>query len=370
MTETKWLTGMDGEAMLDAVADQLAPRQWVLIAAAFVRKLWELLPEGVLRQAVDFAERTTHPLCEEDRARWRGLIEAAVPDAVQAAEQTQREIVKTCDPEAADLEQPVLTRPTQAAPAFPLFQAASRQAQASIEGIGEAVVEAAQAIRALYIEPGADMLDIVRSHVEHACELRTGANRATKFALRLKHKGDEIADQALGAKNKRLMETIALEEVRKLEEPRQRSELDDFEAEERRERAARKQLALVLREILGNPYKPPRFDPSWRTSTVQQLAQGIFDERAFNRLPILADALLDTDCDEEAVLRHCRGTELHVMETREPVQHVRGCWVIELILGRFQPLRPPEPSRPVRRRRRIEDLDIGLPLDLGDDRIV
>jgi hypothetical protein len=370
MTENKWLIGMDGEAMLDAVAEQLSPRQWVLLSAAFVRKLWDLLPEGVLRQAVDHAERTIQPFSEADRAQWRARIEAGIPAAIHAAQQAVGEIVKTCDPEAAELDRPVLTRPNQSAPAFPLFQAASHSARRAIDGIATAVAEAAQAVRALYIEPSADMLDVVRSHVDQACELRTLANRATNTALRLKHKGDEIADQAVGTKNKRLLESIALEEVRKIEEPRSRSEIDEFAAQERRDRAARKQLALALREIVGNPFRPPRFDPNWRTSTVKQLAEGIFDDRAFDRLPILADALLDADCDEEAILRHCRGTELHVKETREPVHHVRGCWVIELILGRFQPLSPLDPNRPIRRRRRIEDLDIGLPFNLGDDRIV
>src|SRR5207237_4363510 len=120
-----------------------------------------------------------------------------------------------------------------------------------------------------------------------------------------------------------------------------------YEAEMRRDRVARKQLARLLREIVGNPFKEPRFEESWRTSTVIELARGIFDDRAFDRLPILADALLDADCDEEAILRHCRGTELGV---KEQPQHARGCWVVELILGRWQPLPPPatgsKPRRP------------------------
>jgi hypothetical protein len=367
MNETKWLSGLDGEAMLDHVGDRLHPRQWIFLSAAYVRKLWDLIPEGVLRQAVDTVERATEPLPSAARKDWMARIDDAIPAAIGAAEVMQREIVRSCDPDAADLDRPILSRPNQIAPAFPLFQAASRNARNSIDGIAGALGVAAQAVRVLYTEPSEEMLSLVRNRIEEAGEQRTQANRAANNALRMKHRGDEIADEAAGAKNKRLMESIAVEEVRKIEEgPRQRTEMEEFEAEEKRERAARKQLALFLREVVGNPFREPRFEEPWRTETVLNLARGIFEDRAFDRLPILADALLDADCDEEAILRHCRGTELW---NKEPVFHFRGCWVIELILGRLQPLLPPKPGRPRRRRNQFDDLDIGLPFDMGDDRL-
>lgn len=89
-------------------------------------------------------------------------------------------------------------------------------------------------------------------------------------------------------------------------------------------RAENLALARLLREQLGNPFRPYRFEDRWRTETVVALATGIEAERAFDRMPILADAVEEAGCDEEAVLRHCRGTE----------PHARGCWVIDLILNR------------------------------------
>jgi hypothetical protein len=80
----------------------------------------------------------------------------------------------------------------------------------------------------------------------------------------------------------------------------------------------------LLHCIFGNPFRPVALDPEWRTSTVVQLAQGIYDDRAFDRLPILADALQDAGCDNEDVLSHCRDTG----------PHARGCWVVDLILGK------------------------------------
>lgn len=359
MNESKWLTGTDGEAMLEFVADRLSPRQWVLLATAHIRRLWDLFPNGVLREAIEAAERAERPLSEAERAEWLQRVQAAIPEAVGAVELAQREIVKSADPDSADQENPILSRPNQVAPAFPLFRAASNHARNSIERIGEAISEAADAIRRLFSEPGEEMLEQVRAAADQAVETRTRANQAAADALRLKQEGDEHADRAAAAKNKRLEEAKALEFVRKIEEGRQGDA--GWEAEERRERAARKLLARVLREVVGNPFTQPRFDPAWRTRTVLDLARGIFNDRAFDRMPILADALLDADCDEEQVLRHLRGTELGV---KEPPQHLRGCWVIELVLGRWEPLPPPPKNAKPRRRPRLpDDFDLGFPPD-------
>ena len=83
-------------------------------------------------------------------------------------------------------------------------------------------------------------------------------------------------------------------------------------------------IADGLRDIFGNPFRPMAFDSAWRTSDVMLLARGIHDESAFDRTPILADALQDAGCDNDDVLTHCRDTSL---------AHVRGCWVIDRLLG-------------------------------------
>ncbi len=365
MNETTWLTGSDGEAMLEVVSDRLSPRQWLLASAAYARRLWDFLPDGALRQAVDVCERATEPLPAAQRAEWQKKLDAAVPGAVEAAQLAQREIVKPADPDAAGQDAPVLARPTQIAPSFPLFQAASRHAANAVEWIGEAVGEAAQAVRVLFDEPSAETFETIRPLVEQALATRTRANGAANNALRLKSEGDEHADRSAGAKNKRIAESEAIEMVRKVEEGKARSEDDQFDADLKREKRERKQLARVLREIVGNAFTPPRFEQAWRTAAVVALAKGIFEERAFDRMMSLADALLDADCDEEAVLRHCRGTELGV---KDQAQHFRGCWVIELILGRYEPLPPPKPGKKPRPRRTAFDdiFDFG-PLRDDDD---
>ncbi|WP_238602698.1 hypothetical protein [Fimbriiglobus ruber] len=85
-----------------------------------------------------------------------------------------------------------------------------------------------------------------------------------------------------------------------------------------------KRMAEVFRCIFGNPFRPITFNPSYLTPTVLSLAKGIYEDRAFDRMPVLADALQDAGCDNEDILTHCRG----------PGPHVRGCWVVDLCLGK------------------------------------
>jgi hypothetical protein len=84
-------------------------------------------------------------------------------------------------------------------------------------------------------------------------------------------------------------------------------------------------FARMLRDIFGNPFRPVIFDPAWRTSDVLLLARGIYEERAFDRMPILADALEEAGCTNEDILAHCR-------DANQP--HARGCWVVDLVLGK------------------------------------
>jgi hypothetical protein len=80
-----------------------------------------------------------------------------------------------------------------------------------------------------------------------------------------------------------------------------------------------------LHEVFGNPFRPTAFDPAWRTSDAIALAKGIYDDRAFDRMPILADALQDAGCDSDDILNHLRDPH---------ATHVRGCWALDLVLGK------------------------------------
>jgi hypothetical protein len=89
----------------------------------------------------------------------------------------------------------------------------------------------------------------------------------------------------------------------------------------------REYQADLLREIAAPLYEPVVFDPTWRVwsdATVVRLAQGIYDEHAFEQMPILGDALEEAGCTDATILDHCRKSDMHV----------RGCWLLDLVLAK------------------------------------
>jgi hypothetical protein len=104
---------------------------------------------------------------------------------------------------------------------------------------------------------------------------------------------------------------------------RARAELHagDYSAALERERAM---LCSLWRDVHSNPFRPVAFSPEWRTDTALTLARQMYEAREFGAMPILADALQDAGCDNEDILNHCRSE----------APHVRGCWVVDLVLGK------------------------------------
>jgi hypothetical protein len=96
----------------------------------------------------------------------------------------------------------------------------------------------------------------------------------------------------------------------------------DSDATQAAEAAAQ---SCLLCDIFGNPFRSAIFSPSWRTDTALALVRQIYESREFGAMPILADALQDAGCDNTDVLNHCRDANQ---------VHVRGCWVVDLVLGK------------------------------------
>jgi len=84
---------------------------------------------------------------------------------------------------------------------------------------------------------------------------------------------------------------------------------------------------VFLREFVGNPFRPVTVEEAWlvrNDGAVPKIAQEMYDERAFERMGVLADALEEAGCTDAEVLEHCRG----------PGPHARGCWLVDLLLGK------------------------------------
>jgi hypothetical protein len=91
--------------------------------------------------------------------------------------------------------------------------------------------------------------------------------------------------------------------------------------------AAKAVQADLARDIFGSPFRAAKLKRSWlawNDGTIPKLAQAIYDDRAFDGLPMLADALEEAGCTNADILNHCR----------QPGEHVRGCWLIDLLTGR------------------------------------
>jgi len=86
-------------------------------------------------------------------------------------------------------------------------------------------------------------------------------------------------------------------------------------------------IASIHRCIFGNPFRPAILDPtwlSWHDSLLVSMARRMYDRRDFGDMPVLADALEEAGCQDQGILGHCRSGR----------DHVRGCWVIDALLGK------------------------------------
>jgi hypothetical protein len=82
--------------------------------------------------------------------------------------------------------------------------------------------------------------------------------------------------------------------------------------------------ARILRCLLGNPFRPIASRVVEYPTHLVAWAHGIYDERAFDEMPILGDALDEAGCTDQPLLDHLR----------DPGVHVRGCWAIDRLTGR------------------------------------
>jgi hypothetical protein len=153
-------------------------------------------------------------------------------------------------------------------------------------------------------------------------EIEDGAGGSTHEAV--EYVGSKGAPAAMHVANE-VAEVVGGEAARPLlpepREPWPEAATETWQAARRAERAVQ---AQILRDIIPSPSGRMRIAPSERTPEVVALAQRIYEERGFERMPELAAALERAGCTDVEVMAHCRG----------PGPHVRGCWVVDLLLAK------------------------------------
>ncbi len=273
MTEQEWVSCTDPKPMLEFLRGKVSDRALRLFACACCRQVWHLISEPVVRKAIEIAERyadweasdedivAAHRDAATEEAGWHyGGGGVQLNTAAAAAAATASERYEVHWGDEED-DWYVLTA-----------AATSSAAAASAWSVHF------EAVTGYYDD---EELRSLRQFVE-----------AGRCYAEVYTRDTDFSDQEVG-----FLKVCRAEGQRQCDS---------------------------LRDIFGNPFQPVTADPAWLTSTVVQLATGIYQERAFDRMPILADALQDAGCDNDDILNHCRSDG----------PHVRGCWVVDLLLGK------------------------------------
>jgi hypothetical protein len=273
LTEAEWRTCDDPAAMLDFLRDQVSGRKLRLFACACVRSVGHLLPDGAARRAVETAERYADGL-----ARPAELAEAHRAAVVESRE------VRPGSP-------PARLAALRAHEAAGLFAARRPERAARL------------AAAAAGLEKAAALEDTAGRRLQSAWG---------RYLAVLPAELTPLAWQAMAVPAWRAVTADRLEFAA---------------ARNRGEAAERARQCDLLRDLIGNPFRPAAVGPhwlAWNDRTIPRLARALYDEKDFDNLPILGDALEDAGCDDADILRHCR----------KPGRHVRGCWVLDLLLGK------------------------------------
>jgi hypothetical protein len=276
MTETEWLCCEDPTPMLEFLRGRVSDRKLRLFGCACCRRIWHLLPDEGCKEAIKRAESYAEgSILERER---REALGPALESYIYSAAAAEVALAGTWNPLDC------LAAEHDADQYEGMFAWACEEARRSPLDACEAWVarEAAQAAYYTLV-------------VDDACMPSASYHAAYAVAFFYGEDGWEAYCKRGGAS----AETSA----------------------QRR----------IFRDIFGNPFRPLSINPSWLTPTVLNLTQPAYDERIMpagdldpHRLAVLSDALEEAGCDNDDILSHLRG----------PGPHVRGCWVVDMLLGK------------------------------------
>ncbi len=292
MTEAEWLAWTGPAPMLAFLRGTASDRKLRLYGCACCRRIWHLIQDGRSREAVDVAE-----LFADGGANTRELLRAR--------------------------------RQADAA------EGAARGAEYNAEGKAHFCVTAeyAGAVAALFAARASRAAVFGQAAVLDEGPL-TGRRRGRVSRSRDEDTNWWCAASAVAwAARQAVCEAVGFHDPAGFEYPDHPQEWTSAwegvlplasEAEEGSERQERAAQVERLRDVVGNPYRAVVGLTSWQTPSVLGVAVSIYEGQRWEDLPILADALEDAGCTDAGLLDHLRG----------PGPHVRGCWAVDLVLGR------------------------------------
>jgi hypothetical protein len=292
--------------MLEHLQDKTTARKLRLLACAYCRRIWDLYStEPDSRRAVEVAERFADGAASEEERR----------DAFAAAVRTASGWANCCGPVDAAISFAV----SAAAFAVAVGDTLEEEAAAAGDRAGDAVTMAQCAFPDDW--QFVALIAALDASSAIACAARAWADAKEEFAWDEEEHADwEASVVAAGAVR------APAASVHTAPAP------DNYEAMQNSVKAAEEEAQCALvRDIIGNSIRLVSFVPGWLTTAVISVAQAAYDERTLpsgeldsSRLAVLADALEDAGCLSEEILSHLRS----------PGPHIRGCWAVDLLLGK------------------------------------
>jgi hypothetical protein len=283
MTEQEWLTATEPQAMLDFLrsSGRASDRKLRLFAAACCRRVWHLLIDLWSQEAVQTAERFADGEATLDELRDAHVkATEAKQDADRAAYTAEAEANFSLTDEYCLILGQVIACSAVATITLPELPSPQKTAELVVAAVG---------YTATYVLNPEEERAAIAATLAADTDYSQGALEAWRQA-----RGSVHWAARLGTK----------------------------ELAEKQEKQAQ---AMLLRDLFGQARRPTANECTSRTSGVLSLAQEIYDRRSFERLPELANLLQEAGCDDAELLAHLR---------QDPGPHVRGCWALDLVLGK------------------------------------
>jgi len=320
MFESRWLECKRPAPMLRYVAERASRRKRLLFVAACCRRLWPWLRGDASRRAVEELER------QADASRPRSpsqAVRALARSAVSAAEERRQganAVHQEADARRAGVWGSIWVGDPPA-PSVLVRAAAEVQEALAHQQEAEAGVQASELVAAVMEEW--DNLELVARQTTQVVVHGRIAALTRVRALRWLHRADEEADRPVPRSRAALRAAQVVQWIEQQEETiRERAERQ----EERTAKVERRAQVALIRDLFGNPFRPVAIEPAcleWNEGCLVKMARTIYDERKYQDMTILADALEEAGCGTAELLNHCR----------QPGEHARGCWALDLLLG-------------------------------------